>query len=465
MSDKPSRAAIPLPKGKRSMVQWGCVCLMLSIAMFGLSLATLQEPILQEMGAMNYFSLLSILATLGLSIMTPIGGKLGDLFGRRNLVIVSGLICATCSIGMGLFRSLLPFMLLRLLLGAAQGAFTAAPYILVREINEPEAVPKAMGLLASSVAVGGFIGSWIAGFLTDLGLLSLAIMFPVIPLLTGVALIAFALPNRRPQGRVKLDIPGIAALTVALSGLLLGLNFGPRVGWLNPWVLAGFAVGIFALFILIKVERKSEEPLIPLHLFGNSRYNLLLAVSFSSYFYNTAMNYYAPLAVLQVLGKSTAVSGSLQLPRTILTIFLPTVFGIWVGRNARNNWLAMLGSSALITSAFLGLSFTTPQSSVLLFFLLLGLTGIAESLRSVSLTPAAQATLAPQDMGIGTSLISFVNSLSNLLASASLGIVYDLNAAEGTVSAIASGVNGVFLTTAIISAAGVGLILWGMKRQ
>ena len=102
-------------------------------------------------------------------------------------------------------------------------------------------------------------------------------MFPVIPLLTGVALIAFALPNRRPQGRVKLDIPGIAALTVALSGLLLGLNFGPRVGWMNPWVLAGFAVGIFALFILIKVERKSEEPLIPLHLFGNSRYNLLLA--------------------------------------------------------------------------------------------------------------------------------------------------------------------------------------------
>ena len=102
---------------------------------------------------------------------------------------------------------------------------------------------------------------------------------------------------------------------------------------------------------------------------------------------------------------------------------------------------------------------------MLLFFLLLGLTGIAESLRSVSLTPAAQATLAPQDMGIGTSLISFVNSLSNLLASASLGIVYDLNAAEGTVSAIASGVNGVFLTTAIISVAGVGLVLWGMKRQ
>ncbi len=460
MSDKPSRAAIPLPKGKKMMVQWGCVCLMLSIAMFGLSLATLQEPILQEMGAMDYFSLLSILATLGLSIMTPIGGKLGDLFGRRNLVIVSGLLCAVCGIGMAFIRSLLPFFVLRLLLGAAQGAFTSAPYILVREINEPEDVPKYMGLLASSVAAGGFIGSWIAGFLTDLGLLELAIVFPAIPLLAGVTLIAFGLPNQRPNGRVQLDVAGIAALTAALSAILLALNFGPRTGWLNPFILAGFAAGIFALFVLVKVEKSAKEPLIPLHLFGNRRYNLLLAISFSSYFYNTAMNYYAPLAVLQVLGKSTAVSGSLQLPRTILTVLLPTICGIWVSKKAKNGWLAIIAAGSLVTLAFLGLGFTTANTSVLLFFVLLALTGIAESLRSVSVTPAAQATLAPQDMGIGTSLISFFNSLSNLTASAVLGIVYDLSAGQS----VAMGVNGVFLTTAAVSAIGVGLAVWGLKK-
>ena len=265
------------------MVQWGSICLMLSIAMFGLSLATLQEPILQEMNAMNYFSLLSILATLGLAIMTPIGGKLGDLFGRRNLVIVSGLICAACGVGMALIRSTLPFFILRFLLGAAQGAFTSAPYILVREINEPEDVPKSMGILASSVAAGGFVGSWIAGTLTDLGLLELAIVFPVVPLLIGVGLIAFALPHKAYEGKVHVDVGGIAALTVALSGILLALNFGPRMGWLSLSVLAGFAVGIFALFILVRVEKRVPEPLIPLHLFGNPRYVLLLLISFSTF--------------------------------------------------------------------------------------------------------------------------------------------------------------------------------------
>ena len=150
--------------------------------------------------------------------------------------------------------------------------------------------------------------------------------------------------------------------------------------------------------------------------------------------------------------------------RTILTILLPTVFGLWVAKNPRNNWLAMGAATGLIGAAFLGLSFTNPATSVLLFFVLLALTGIAESLRSVSITPAAQATLAPQDMGIGTSLISFANSLSNLTASAVLGIVYDLNAVAGTTEAVAQGVNGVFLTTALVSAAGLGVVILGSRR-
>ncbi|MBP3929530.1 MAG: MFS transporter, partial [Peptostreptococcaceae bacterium] len=260
MSNTKSNVAIPLPKGKKNMVQFGCICLMLSIAMFGLSLATLQAPILEEMDAMSYFSLLTIFSSLGLSIMTPIGGKLGDLLGRRNIVIISGTICAICGIGMGFVRSLVPFMILRLLLGAAQGAFTAAPYILAREINEPKDVPKAMGLLSSSVAVGGFGGSIIAGILTDMGLLSVAIMFPAIPLIIGVVLIGLNLPNKKREGKVNIDIPGIIALAITLTGILLALNYGPKIGWTQPGILAGFAVGIIALFVLVKVENKAAEP-------------------------------------------------------------------------------------------------------------------------------------------------------------------------------------------------------------
>ena len=165
------QVAIPLPKGKKNAVQIGCICMMLSVAMYGLVFATLTSPILESVNAMGDVSLFSIFAGMGVSIMTPIGGKLGDLIGRRNIVVIPGIICAVCGIAFAFVRSLVPLMILRLLIGFAQGAFTAAPYIIAGLINERKDVPKAMGMLATAIAVGGFGGSIIAGILTDMGLL------------------------------------------------------------------------------------------------------------------------------------------------------------------------------------------------------------------------------------------------------------------------------------------------------
>ena len=467
MKNTQSNVAIPLPKAKKNMVQLGCICLMLSIAMFGLSLLTLQAPILEEMDAMSYFSLLTIFSSLGLAIMTPIGGKLGDLLGRRNIVIISGTICAICGIGMGFVRSLVPFMILRLLLGAAQGAFTAAPYILAREINEPKDVPKAMGLLSSAVAIGGFAGSIIAGILTDMGLLSVAIMFPAIPLILGVVLIGLNLPNKKREGKVNIDIPGIIALTISLSGILLALNYGPKIGWTQPGILAGFAVGIVALVALVKVENKAIEPIIPMTLFKNKNYVTLLVVGFICYFYMIAMNTYAPLAVQKVLGQSVAVSGSLQMPRTIITILLPMAAGAWVGKKTQNTWKAMVIATLLVGVPFLALGFTKQSTQVMIYFVALAATGIAESFRAVSITPAAQATLDPEDLGVGTSLVNFTNSLSGLIAAALFGLAYDMNTsgnAESIVN-ITSGINTVFLLASVISFIGLAIVLLVVRKQ
>lgn len=87
------QVAIPLPKGKKNAVQIGCICMMLSVAMNGLVFATLTSPILESVNAMGYVALFSILGGMGVSIMTPIGGKLGDLIGRRNIVVIPGIIC------------------------------------------------------------------------------------------------------------------------------------------------------------------------------------------------------------------------------------------------------------------------------------------------------------------------------------------------------------------------------------
>ena len=394
--------------------------------------------------------------------MTPIGGKLGDLVGRRNIVVIPGIICAVSGIAFAFVRSLWPLMALRLLVSLAQGAFTAAPYIIVGMINERKDVPKAMGMLATAIAVGGFGGSIIAGALTDMGFLQLAILMPAIPLAIGVVLIGMNMPNQKREGKVSIDVPGIVALVVALCGILLALNFGSSMGWTKAPILAGFAIGIVALIVLIKIEAKASEPLIPLALFKNKSYSWLLLVGFICYFYQNAMNVYAPIGAIQVMGNKTTIAGALQMPRTLITIFLPTIAGAWVGKKTGNAWKAMAIGTLLAALPMAAMGFTTPSTSIMVYFVALAVTGIAESFRSVSITPAAQATLKPQDMGVGTALVNFVNSLAQTIAAAVCGAAYNLRTAADPANPayIQDGVNTVFWVASVVLLAGFLIVIF-----
>lgn len=461
-----SSSVIALSKSQRFKVQAGCVCLMIATSMVWLSLATIQAPILQKMDAMKYFSLLTIFSSLGISIMTPIGGKLSDLIGRKNIIIIAGSISAICVIGLGIVHSIIPFMILRLLLGAAQGTFLSTPYILAREINEPKDVPKIMGLLSSSIALGGFMGSIISGVLTDMGYLTLAIIFPALLLIIGLALIGINLPNHKREGKVDIDVKGIIFLAIALSGILLALNYGPKMGWFDIKIIIGFIIGIIALIIFIQIEKKATEPIIPLHLFKNKKYNVLLLIGFICYFYMNGVYAYAPLAVRDVLGQSTSTAGSLQLPRTIITLILPIFAGAWVGKSTKNIWKAMGIGTLFVALPLLAMSFTSQNTNVLLYFVAITITGIAESFRSVSITPAAQSTLERQDLGVGTSLVNFVNTLSGLVAAAVFGVAYDINtkANPADVNNIIAGINSIFLISAIVSFLGFMIAIFVLRK-
>ena len=234
-----------------------------------------------------------------------------------------------------------------------------------------------MGMLAAAIAVGGFGGSIIAGILTDMNMLTVAILMPALPLILGIVLIGLNMPNQKREGKVTIDIPGIIALVVTLCAILLSLNFGSSIGWTNPAIIGGFILGIVALVALIKIEEKAEEPIIPLALFKNKNYTMLLVVGFASYFYQNAMNVYAPIGAMQVMGKSASIAGSLQMPRTLLTIIVPIIAGTWVGKKTSNMWKAMVGATALAGIPMLVMGFTSPTTPIMIYFVALTFTGIA----------------------------------------------------------------------------------------
>lgn len=459
--------SITLTSRQKTYVQIGCVCVMLAIAMYGLALSTLASPILSSMGALEYISLFSIASVLGIAIMTPIGGKLGDLFGRRNIVVYSGIICILAGIGIAFVRSLIPLLILLFILGLAQGAFTAAPFIIVGLINDRKDVPKMMGILSAAVSAGGFLGSMIAGFLTDINHLEVAILIPAIPLFAGILLIGLYLPNKKNHLPIAIDGIGILLLIITLCGFLISLNFAPTLGLTHPLILLSFLTGILGLILFIRVEFRTREPLIPLRLFKNTTYSVLLLVGFASYFYLTALNIYTPIAALNVIGTSASVVGTLQFPRTLLTIFLPALVGAWAGKRSENLWKCMAAAGLIVSISMLLLGFTSPDTPILLYYVAITLTGFAESFRSVSVTPAAQRTLPPDEIGIGTSLLSFSTALSSTLAAAIFGATYNANIAAdpGNPLYIQRGVNAVFLFAAAVSLAGLLLVCFMVRPR
>lgn len=203
-------------------------------------------------------------------------------------------------------------------------------------------------------------------------------------------------------------------------------------------------------------------------LFKNKNYTILLIVGFICYFYQNAMNVYAPIGAMQVMGAPTSAAGALQMPRTIITIILPTIAGAWVGKKAANAWKAMVIATGLVAipMAVMG-AMTNSGASIMIYFVALAITGIAESFRAVSITPTAQGMLAPEDMGVGTSLVNFANSLAGTIAAAVFAVAYNAStAADPTnVALIQSGVKSVFWTAAVVLIIGLLLVLFIVKPQ
>jgi MFS family permease len=199
MSNSPKNIeelAASLSDRQKKAVTLGCLFLMFTIAAYGLSLSTIQGPILNRLNGADYFSLLTLIASLAMCIMTPVGGRLGDMIGTRKVVLYSGLVAIVSGLIISFTSNLYIFLIFRFVLALAQGTFVTAPYILVREINAPKDVPKAMGLLTAALAVGSLTGSYLAGVFTDMNMMTLAILFPVLSLAAAIPLIRLEL---RPE--------------------------------------------------------------------------------------------------------------------------------------------------------------------------------------------------------------------------------------------------------------------------
>ncbi len=423
--DKPS-VALFLEKGARAKVFIACVLLMFYITSSQAGLIILQTPMLTAMNMMEQFVIVAVAGTLGLSIMTPIGGKIGDIIGRKNTILIFGIIAFIGTSLVAVFQSVFAaYIGLRFVVALAQGALISVPYIVVGQIFPKEEAPKKMGVLASAIAIGSFTGSWLPGIFADMNLTFVAIVYPLMFLLIALLLVAGNLPNVIPENKAKIDLIGVFLLIIVLVSLVLSLNYGAVIGWTNVKIIAGLITFVISLIAFIKfesgLEKNNKSPLITISLFKNLEYSILLIVGFSSIYYQTMMLNYGAYASINILGSSIGEAGRLALPRTVITMILPVFTGVWVAKNLKNSWKAIAISTGLVAVALLPIAKIDNKMSIIVLYVVFAITGIAESFRGVSITPAAQRLLQPEFLATGTALLNFINTLASVFAAAISG--------------------------------------------
>jgi len=199
---------------------------------------------------------------LAAAVATPVLGRMGDVYGRRP-VMLGILVTVLIGIILALATSSLPVLIVaRVLQGASYGLFPLSMGVLRDEVPHHR-LTASMALVSAMLGVGGVVGLLVTGLLAQ-GEASYRRPFWFGLVVTAVAVVIgwFTLPDRRPQrGAASVDWVGAGVLGAGLICLLLPISQGETWGWSSPVTIGLFVAAVVVLASWIVVEGRIARPL------------------------------------------------------------------------------------------------------------------------------------------------------------------------------------------------------------
>lgn len=352
---------------------------------------------------------------VAMTVAVPIYGKLGDLYGRRRMILTGISLFTLASIACALAQDMQQLVMARVLQGIGAGGMVSVSQAIIGDFVPPRERGRYQGYFSSMYAVASVAGPVLGGWLTEY--LSWRWVFWINLPLGLVALWAIhralaGMPVQRHQARV--DFLGAVLLILGLGSLLLGITLvGQGKPWTAPAVLALFACAALGLALFIGHERRCQEPLLPMDLFGNRVAVLCWGVIFFASFQSISLTMLMPLRYQGITGAG-ADSAALHL--------LPLAMGLPMGAFTGGRMTSrtgrfkpqILAGAVLMPVAIFAMAITPPQSGVLSAVFML-LTGIACGLQFPTSLVGTQSAVASKDIGVATSTTNLFRSLGGAM--------------------------------------------------
>lgn len=399
----------------------------LVVGMFTASISqTIVSPaiprIVADLGGLAWYSWLSTIVMLVSAVITPISGKLADIFGRRRFYIIGLLLFMLGSVLSGLAFNFSFLIFARTIQGMGMGILMPLSQTILAALIPPRQRGKYQSYMGAVMGASQVAGPLLGGWITDVS--SWRWLFYISMPVGLVALLMILRHLHVPELSIdpKIDYAGISTMTVGVSATLLGISLGGSMGWLTPQVLLLLAVGLAFTVAFVLVERKAEEPIVPLGLFRNSVFTVSTVAAFFMNMGMMAVLIYIPVYAQGVLKLSATESGLILMPMNVILFFIGVVVGNLITRTGHYKEFAVAGGAIQFVGALLILGLGQGSSRIDVV-LATGVLGFGYGLAFQIYMLAVQNAVQRRDLGVATSSLQFFRNIGNTLGTAIAGTI------------------------------------------
>ncbi|MGQ5640655.1 MULTISPECIES: MFS transporter [unclassified Streptomyces] len=422
--DRPAEAGAVLPPRP------GAVVAVLALAGITVSLMqTLVIPIVPELPVYLHASASdaawAVTATLlAAAVATPVAGRLGDMFGKRRLLLASLVLLVAGSVVCALSDALVPMIAGRALQGLA-AAVVPLGISIMRDELPPEKLAGSTALMSASLGVGGALGLPAAAFIADhfdwhvlfwtsasLGVVAFVLVLSLVPE-SGV----------RTGGRF--DLVGALGMAVGLVSLLLAVSKGADWGWGSGTTLGLFALAVLVLAAWGLFELRTSAPLVDLRTTARRQVLFTNLASIAFGFSMFAMSLVLP-QLLQLptqtgygLGRSMLTVGLVMAPQGLVMMAMAPVSAMIT--KARGPKITLM-AGALIVAAGYGLNIVL-MSEVWQLVLVSCVIGAGVGFAYGAMPALIMGAVPPSETAAANSLNTLMRSIGTSVASAVAGVI------------------------------------------
>ncbi|MET0294808.1 MAG: MDR family MFS transporter [Phenylobacterium sp.] len=404
-------------------------------------ISTALPRIISELSGLHLYSWALTSYLLTSTVMVPIWGKLGDIFGRKTVLLscigiflvgswlagLSGEIGQLPLLGGGMTQ-LIAF---RAFQGIGGGGLFTTAFAIIADLYAPRERAKFSGLFGSVFGVASVLGPVVGGFLTEHGTVTLFghviegwrwVFYVNVPFaLAAVAAILFRMPSLPRREAQRIDFAGAVLIITIFTPFLLAITWGGRdYPWASPTIIGMLLFSAVSLALFVAVESTVRDPIMPLDLFRNRTFTVANGASFVYSIAFMGFTSFLPLYMQVGQGVAATTSGYTMLALLGGMIGSSTICGQLVTKTGRYKPF-MIGGGVLLLGGVALLCFISPtmSSADLAWRLLIVGAGLGPGQSMFALS--VQNAVPLHQIGVATSSSQFVRQIGSTLGVALFG--------------------------------------------